>query len=92
MMRSTLKPWLALVWLLCMVANAIAADTWQEEVLLHDGRKIMVEHHTERGGRHELGQRSAITEHSINFTHPDTQQTITWVSAYAPELGRVSAD
>lgn len=70
------------------VATGNGGDTWKEEVLLQDGRKLMVEHHTERGGRHEVGQRSAITEHSINFVHPDTGKTLNWVSTYAPELGR----
>ena len=30
--------------------------SWQEEVLLHDGRKLVVDRSVERGGRHEIGQ------------------------------------
>lgn len=29
--------------------------SWKEEVLLHDGSKIVVERSVERGGRHEIG-------------------------------------
>lgn len=72
----------------CAGAFGSGGETWKEEAMLHDGRTVMVEHHTERGGRHELGQRSAITEHSISFIHPDTGKTLSWLSAYAPELGR----
>jgi len=30
---------------------------WKEEVLLHDGGKIIVERSVDRGGRHESGQK-----------------------------------
>jgi len=32
--------------------------SWKEEVLLHDGSKIIVERSLSYGGRHEIGQAS----------------------------------
>jgi hypothetical protein len=31
-------------------------ESWQEEVLLHDGQKLIVERAQTRGGNHEIGQ------------------------------------
>jgi hypothetical protein len=73
----------------CMgVAGAAGAggETWQEEVLLHDGQKMTVERWVSRGGRSEVGQQAAIQAQSLEFTHPTTHQRITWASQSSPDL------
>jgi hypothetical protein len=61
--------------------------SWQEEVLLHDGQKIIVERTVDRGGRHEIGQSPPIKEQSLTFTLPSTKQTVTWKIEYCKEVG-----
>ena len=61
--------------------------SWKEEVLLHDGSKIVVERWQKHGGRGEVGQ-SPIKEHSITFTLPGTKQVITWKDEYSEDVGR----
>ncbi len=43
----------------CAMVGALpfGGDSWKEEVLLHDGSKIVVERMVKRGGRHEVGQK-----------------------------------
>lgn len=65
-------------------------DSWKEEVLLHDGSKIIVERSQSYGGRHEIGQPSPIKEHTITFTLPNINKTITWTSEYDEGLGRTN--
>ncbi len=86
---SKLGSVLALVVAACVCAPfpAIAADTWKEEVLLHDGQALLVERWTLRGGRSELGQQAPIKEESLEFVHPMTRQSITWASHASPDLG-----
>jgi hypothetical protein len=64
--------------------------TWKEEVLLHDGRKIIVERSTTRDpfGRREIGQSAPISEQTLSFTAPGTAQRITWKS----DFGRTTQD
>lgn len=62
-------------------------DSWQEEVLLHDGSKLIVTRSQTYGGGHEIGQPSPIKEHTITFTLPNTNKTITWTSEYDESLG-----
>lgn len=52
--------------------------SWQEEVLLHDGSRIVVERSVRRGGRHELGQSPPFEHQSLSFALPRTGRTITW--------------
>lgn len=65
-------------------------DSWQEEVLLHDGSKIVVTRSQTYGGRHELGQSSPVKEHTITFTLPGLNNTISWTSEYDESLGRTN--
>lgn len=60
---------------------------WQEEVLLHDGTKIIVERWHKRGGRHEITSGPPIKEHTITFTLPGTSKTITWHDEYSEDVG-----
>ena len=76
----------------CMVLPTSGADSWKEEVLLHDGRKIIVERSQTYKGRSEPGQRAPIGEHTIRFSLPGSSKTVTWTSEYGEEIGRTDFD
>lgn len=63
---------------------------WKEEVLLHDGQMIIVKRSQSYGGRHEIGQSSAVKEHTITFSLPNTGKPLTWTSEYDKTLGRAN--
>jgi hypothetical protein len=63
--------------------------SWKEEVLLHDGRKIIVQRSQTHGGRGEIGQ-SPIKEHSITFTLPGSKEVITWKDEFTQDVGRAN--
>lgn len=82
--------------LVLMIGVSMGADagllgfggtSWKEEVLLHDGSKIIVERSVELGGRHELGQKPPIKEQSLTFTLPSTNQRVTWQDHYSEDVG-----
>jgi hypothetical protein len=62
-------------------------DSWKEEVLLHDGSKMIVDRSLERGGRHEIGQRSGATNETLTFTMPGTNQAVTWKDSFSKDIG-----
>jgi hypothetical protein len=66
--------------------SGCSRTTWKEEVLLHDGSKIVVKRSQSRGGRHEIGQSAPIKEHSIEFTVPGYWQRIIWHDEYSNEI------
>jgi len=78
--------------LLLMLAASMSAcsTSWREEVLLHDGSKVIVKRSQSYGGRHEIGQPSPIKEHTLSFAMPGSNKTITWTSEYGEELGRTN--
>ena len=61
--------------------------SWKEEVLLHDGSKIIVERYIKRGGRHEIGQRGGATNETLSFTLPGTNEVITWEDKFSQDIG-----
>lgn len=61
--------------------------SWQEEVLLHDGNKLVVERSVTRGGPHEIGQRGSYTNETLVFAHPGNGETVTWEDKATPDLG-----
>ncbi|WP_153305860.1 hypothetical protein [Desulfogranum mediterraneum] len=61
--------------------------SWREEVLLHDGRKVLVERTADRGGRHEIGQRPPIKKQSLSFTLPSSKQSVSWKVEGAKDIG-----
>jgi hypothetical protein len=81
---------LILAFLFTMSACDAAGNTWKEEVLLHDGRKIIVERSQTYGGRSEPGQSGPIREHSISFRLPGSSKAISWTSSYGDDLGRTN--
>jgi len=60
---------------------------WKEEVLLHDGQKVIVQRAQTRGGRHELGQEPPIKEQSVTFTLPAANKSITWKDEFSKDVG-----
>jgi hypothetical protein len=68
----------------------LGAFSWKEEVLLHDGKKIIVERSQRHGGRHEITQSSPVSEHEITFALPKTNKTIKFKSEYSEDVGRVN--
>lgn len=72
----------------CAQTGRSGADSWKEEVLLHDGQKIMVERSQTYKGRSEPGQPAPIGEHTIRFSLPGSSKPITWTSEYGEDLGR----
>jgi len=64
--------------------------SWQEEVLLHDGSKIIVNRSQSYGGRHEIGQSAPIKEQTLTFTLPNTSTTIEFKSEYGEDIGRAN--
>jgi hypothetical protein len=76
----------------CAVVGTLpfGGDSWQEEVLLHDGRKLIISRSQTYGGRHEIGQSLPIKEHTVTFTLPGSSDRITWTSEYGEDLGRTN--
>lgn len=60
--------------------------SWQEEVLLHDGNKLIVERSVSRGGPREIGQRGSYTKETLAFKHPASGEIITWEDNATPDL------
>jgi len=77
-----------------MSANAglfgFGGTSWKEEVLLHDGSKIVVERSQIYGGRHEIGQTPPIKEQRISFAIPGAGERINWQSEYGEDVGRAN--
>lgn len=81
---------LALGLLACVTLPAQGADSWKEEVLLHDGQKMIVERSQTYGGRSEPGQSGPVKEHNIRFSVPGGSRFITWTSEYSQDIGRTN--
>ncbi|UCV16644.1 hypothetical protein [Quatrionicoccus australiensis] len=71
----------------CAGLFGLGGDSWQEEVLLHDGNKLVVDRSVERGGPHEIGQKPAYTKQTLAFTHPATGERVVWEDKATPDLG-----
>lgn len=65
-----------------MSACATSTFTWKEEVLLHDGKKIIVERSDtyDSSMRHEIGQGAPLAEHKTTFVIPGANKTVIWKS------------
>lgn len=93
--RWILRTFRTIVLLMTLGANinadaglfGLGGTSWKEEVLLHDGSKIIASRTVERGGWHEIGQQPAIKEGSLSFTLPPTSEIVTWKSEYNPDVG-----
>jgi hypothetical protein len=67
--------------------SACAGNAWKEEVLLHDGTKLIVERSVSRGGRHEIGQSPPFSEQRLTFTMPGTGERVTWKDEFTANVG-----
>jgi len=65
-------------------------DSWKEEVLLHDGQKLIAERSQSYEGQHEIWQPPPIKEHTITFTLTGSDRRITWTSEYGKDIGRTN--
>ena len=72
------------------MSACVDGTSWKEEVLLHDGSRIVVERSQTYGGRHEIGQKPPIKEQEIIFTLPDSSRSITWKTEYSEDIGRAN--
>jgi hypothetical protein len=83
---SLLHGWQSVVFILTLGASlsACSSITWKEEVLLHDGKKIIVTRTNtyDPKGLRELGQPDPLKESTLTFTVPGTKQTVMWRSDY----------
>lgn len=81
----------ALVLAATLTACGAGSEKWKEEVLLHDGSKIIVTRTQKHGGSHEfLTQSPPISEHTMSFTIPATKELVTWKSEYSEDIGRTN--
>jgi len=64
--------------------------SWKEEVLLHDGSKIIVERWQMHGGRHEFGQKPDISDQSISLTIPGINKNVKWKDEASDEIGGIA--
>lgn len=91
-MTKTLAAWLLGLALLGLSPGASAflgfgGTSWKEEVLLHDGTKIIVERNMTRHGRHEPGRKPPMGDQSIKFNVPGTNRTLSWRYEYSEDVG-----
>lgn len=87
---SMMKRWVTAISLVILGGGMSAcADgtSWREEVLLHDGSRLIVERSVVRKGRHEPFQRPPIGEETLSFKHPVTHERIRWKDAYGDDVG-----
>lgn len=82
---------LALILGVSLTACGVGKSSWKEEVLLHDGSKLIVERSQTYGGNHELGQ-TPIKEQIISFALPNSNKRIAWKSEYTEDAGRSNFD
>lgn len=64
--------------------------SWKEEVLLHDGRKLIVERSQTRGGRHEIGQDVPVAKHVVSFSLRGKDKPIRWETEFGVEVEKSS--
>lgn len=86
MLGNLLKGLLVLSMSLQLGACA-SRTTWKEEVLLHDGSKIIVERSHTGMGRHEFGRIGSPAEQDIVFAVPQTGKKLTFKSEYSDDIG-----
>lgn len=65
---------------------------WKEEVVLHDGKRVIVNRSQSYGGRREVGKGAPIREHVLTFHLPGASKPIKWVSEFSEDVGRANFD
>jgi len=74
----------------CASLSPSGGTSWKEEVLLHDGTKIVISRSVSRGGRHEVGRKGPYQEQNLLFTMPKSNQIVTWEDHLSEEIGSSS--
>lgn len=71
-----------------MSACGTSTTTWKEEVLLHDGSKLVVDRWqtTDPSASREIGQPPSRVEEGTKFVIPGTTKTVTWRSNFGRGL------
>jgi hypothetical protein len=92
---SSKRKWLIAggVFVLLVAAGALwwhftYTTSWKEEVLLHDGRKVIVERSYKRDpfASREIGQSAPCVEDTLRFIIPDTDQEVEWKNDWGDQL------
>jgi hypothetical protein len=78
---------IGLVLTLGVSLTACSQTTWKEEVLLHDGQKIIATRTVDRGGKSEIGQQAPIKQQSVAFTLPITSEKVVWEDKFTEDIG-----
>jgi hypothetical protein len=77
-------PQLGLILMMGMSLSACEKSmfTWKEEILLHDGTKLIAERSDifDSSMNHEIGQGASLAEHKTVFKIPGSNQTVIWKS------------
>ncbi len=84
---------ICLVWTLGGSMNSYGFDgaSWKEEVLLHDGQKLIVERSQTYGGYSEPASRERqLAEEIWEFTIPGTDQRVIWKNNFGKTPGHSS--
>lgn len=71
----------------CGYLGKLGEASWKEEVLLHDGSKIIVKRWQKRSGLHSLGEKPPILEYSITFKLPGNKKEIIWQDKPTKDIG-----
>lgn len=71
----------------CMVLPTSGADSWKEEVLLHDGQKIVVERSQIYGPTPVIDKWPLVREHTLRFSLPGSTRELRWTAEYAADIG-----
>lgn len=74
----------------CAALPSSGADRWQEEVLLHDGQKIVVERSQIYGPTPVIATWPIVKEHTLRFALPGTARELTWTAQSAADTGGYS--
>lgn len=90
-LKQMMKFGLALMAWISMSAEAglfgFGGKSWKEEVLLHDGSKIIVERVQKLGSRPTLESRERqILDETLTFSIPETNQKITWTMSFRDDV------
>ena len=72
----------------CVNLPALGGASWKEEVLLHDGQKLIVERSQEYGGYGEPSSREPqLREEIWKFSIPRNKQRVIWKNDYGKKPG-----
>lgn len=71
----------------CVVLPSTAADSWREEVLLHDGRKIVVGRNQIYGPTPVIAKWPVVREHTLRFSLPGSARELKWTAQSAADTG-----